>query len=241
MEHAARPGACEGGGVTTASPEEVLRMSSPTSHPLHLEARLDRPLSRWRWLVKWLLALPHALVLAALWVAFCFTWLAALVAILVTARYPRALFDFHVGVMRWSWRVEAYAFNALSTDRYPPFTLEDVPDYPARLQVAYPGSLSRGLALIKWWLLVIPQALVSSVLTVGLLPVLSLVAGLMLLFTAEYPRSLFDLIVGLERWVHRVTAYVALMTDEYPPFRLEMGETGEAAERIGPAGAAPTT
>jgi hypothetical protein len=215
-------------------------MSAPAAYPVHVEAVLDRPLSRWLWLVKWLLALPHLLVLGALWIAFCFTWLVALVAIVVTGRYPRGLFDFHAGVLRWSWRVSAYAFTALSTDRYPPFTLADVPDYPVRLEVAYPASLSRGLALVKW-LLVLPQALVVSVFTSALLPVLCFVAGVMLLFTGEYPRALFDLVVGLDRWVQRVTAYSALMTDEYPPFRLDEGETGEPVDRITPAGVAPMT
>jgi uncharacterized protein DUF4389 len=215
-------------------------MSHPTAYPVHVEARLDEPLSRWLWLVKWLLVLPHALVLAVLWMAFCVTWLVALVAILVTGRYPRGLFRFHAGVLRWSWRVGAYAFTALSTDRYPPFTLEDVPDYPARLEIAEPRELSRALPLVKW-LLIIPQALVVSVLSGTVLPALAFVAGLMLLFTGEYPRGLFDLVAGLNRWTHRVTAYSALMTDEYPPFRLDPGETGEPAAAITPAGAAPMT
>jgi hypothetical protein len=81
-----------------------------------------RDLNRWLPLVKWLLAIPHYIVLCFLCVAACFCVIIAWFAILITGRYPRPLFDFVVGVFRWWLRVAAYAF-LLTTDRYPPFSL----------------------------------------------------------------------------------------------------------------------
>ncbi|HEX3686344.1 MAG TPA: DUF4389 domain-containing protein [Gaiellaceae bacterium] len=82
----------------------------------------ERDLNRWLPLVKWLLAIPHYIVLIFLWLATLFVVIFAWFAILFTGRYPRGLFDFVVGVGRWTNRVTAYAF-VLVTDRYPPFSL----------------------------------------------------------------------------------------------------------------------
>jgi hypothetical protein len=209
----------------TPSSTHVTTSDSPT----RVDGSLEPRLSRWLWLVKWLLALPHVIVLAFLWVALTALSVVAFVAIVATGRYPRAIFDFNVGVLRWSWRVSFYAYSALATDRYPPFTLADVPDYPARLDVVYPQSLSRGLVLVKW-VLALPQFLIVALLAGSLRSVLMLVAGVSLLFTGEYPRSVFDLAMGIDRWVYRVVAYAGLMTDVYPPFRLDSGGEDSSAD-----------
>ncbi|MBO3749491.1 DUF4389 domain-containing protein [Streptosporangiaceae bacterium NEAU-GS5] len=210
-------------------------------YPIHVHARLDSPLSRWLWLVKWLLIVPHVLILIPLWIAFAVVTLVALVAIVITGGYPRPLFDFNLGVLRWTWRVGFYAYSALGTDRYPPFTLAAVPGYPAGLDIEYPTRLHRGLVLVKW-LLAIPHLLILGILVGGggwlsgqagsqawtwggggLVGLLVLIAGIILTFTGRYPRPLFDFIVGMNRWAQRVLGYIALMTDRYPPFRLDLG------------------
>ena len=199
------------------------------TYPVSIRGELTEPPSRGWWLLKWLLAIPHYIVLAFLWIAFLVVWVIALFAILFTGKYPRGLFDFNVGVLRWSWRVGFYGYQALGTDKYPPFTLESVDDYPADLQVGYPEELSRGLVLIKWWLLAIPHIIIVSLFRGGhgehgsgggLVSILALIAAIALLFTGIYPEEIFKLVVGMNRWSYRVCAYVALMTDKYPPFRL---------------------
>ena len=168
-------------------------MTTQSTYPVSVEGTLDETLNRWLWLIKWLLIIPHIVVLAFLWVGFVLVSIAAF-------------------------------FSILFTGRYPPFSLT-TRDYPANLEVEYPEHLSRGLVLIKWWLLAIPHYVVVSFFHGGsgqwsgggLTGVLAIFAAVGLLFTGRYPRDIFELIMGFNRWSFRVLAYAALMRDEYPP------------------------
>ena len=208
------------------------------TYPARLDGELQGEPSRWLWLLKWVLVVPHIVVLFFLWVAFSVLTVVAGFAILFTGRYPRSIFDFNVGVIRWTWRVGFYGINAFGTDHYPPFSLDHDPTFPADFEVEYPERLSRGLVLVKWWLLAIPQYVVVGIFAggwgfgwsgwkvaggAGLIGVLALVSAVILAVTTRYPRQLFDFIMGLNRWCYRVLVYAALMRDEYPPFRLDVG------------------
>jgi Domain of unknown function (DUF4389) len=161
---------------------------------------------------------PHYIILLFLWLAFWIVTLIPFFAILFTTRYPKGLFDFNVGVIRWSWRVSFYGYTALATDRYPLFTLADVPDYPARLDIDYPQQLNRWLPLVKW-LLAFPQYILVGALvgsgyvvattmqdgravtysTPSLIGASVLIAAIAMLFTTRYPPGLFNLAVGINR------------------------------------------
>lgn len=215
---------------------EIEAAETPAGRSVRLEGSVDPKLTRWMWLIKWLLAIPHFVVLAILWMAFVVVTVAAGFAILFTGRYPASLFQFATGVLRWNWRVAFYANGVLGSDSYPPFTLART-SYPATFEVAYPARLSRGKVLIKSWLLALPHLVIITLATGGtwgawtggaangfsLLGLLLLVAAVILLITGTYRRGLFDLIMGAHRWMYRVFAYTALLRDEYPPFRLDQG------------------
>lgn len=219
-----------------------------TAYPVRLEGELQPGLRRWLWLVKWFLLIPHLIVLGFLWSAFVVLTVIAFVTQLRGGRYPRWIFDFNLGVLRWTWRVNFYGYGALGTDRYPPFTLGTVPDYPARLEIDYPEEQAKGQKLLSAWLAGIPQYVIAGMLGggagvawaaehsifTGLIGFLVLFAAISLALNGEYPRSLFDYVIGFNRWVIRVVAYGTLMTTAYPPFLLDKGER-EPAHETAPA------
>ena len=195
-------------------------------YPVTVKGDLSIPPGRWVWIFKCILAIPHYFVLFFLSIGFAVSWIISWFSIVFTGKYPKGLFDYNVGVLRWSWRVGFYAYEALGTDKYPPFSLDPDPEYPADLSVEYPEKLSQGLVWVKWWLLAIPQWIIVGVFQggrnwIGLAPLMSLVRGIVLLFTGKQLEDLFKFTIGLDKWSYRVYGYVALMTDQYPPFRFQ--------------------
>ena len=194
------------------------------TYPVTLRGELTIPPGRWVWLFKWLLIIPHMFCLFFLSIAAFVLTVIAFFAILFTGKYPKGLFDFNVGVLRWWWRVGFYSYSALGTDKYPPFSLDSDPNYPADLDVQYPEKLSHGLIWIKWFL-AIPQLFIVGIFnggrSNGLIGILVIINAVILLFTGKFHGEIFKFTIGMNRWSNRVFAYVFLMRDEYPPFRLD--------------------
>ena len=186
------------------------------SYPVTYDVQYPGELSRWKIFVKWLLAIPHLVILYALGAAAGVVTFIAFFIILFTKRYPKELFDFVVNVNRWTENVYAYVF--LMRDEYPPFSWERG-RYPVTYEVAYPEELSRWLIFVKW-LLAIPHYIIMLFLFIGQGLAL-FVAFFAILFTKKFPNSLFNFVVGADRWRVRVSAYTNLMRDEYPPFSMQ--------------------
>ncbi|OHT82527.1 DUF4389 domain-containing protein [Mycobacteroides saopaulense] len=189
-----------------------------------MRGAIDAP-SRWLFIVKWcVLAVPHYPILIVLYAMYPVLTVVAGIAILFTGRYPRGIFDFNVGVLRWSWRVMNYRFPMNSTDKYPPFTLAARPDYPGELDVDYPERLTRWAVLVKL-VLALPQIIVCWAME-PLLQTLAVISAVRLLVRGAVSPGMFDLLMGIVRWRYRVAVYVSLMCDEYPPFRMDVGGGG---------------
>jgi hypothetical protein len=191
-------------------------MAEPGSaYPVRFDVEYPESLSRLLIFVKWLLAIPHFLILYVVSIVASICVFIALFAILFTTKYPKGLFDFVVNYQRWNANVGAYF--GLLRDEYPPFSWEPG-QYPVTYEVDYAENLNRWLPLIKW-LLAIPHILVLIVLGI-IAMVIWIIAFFAILFTGSFPRGMFDFVVGVNRWSYRVNAYVYLLTDEYPPFSM---------------------
>jgi hypothetical protein len=185
-------------------------------YPLRFEVEYPGQLNRWLPLVKWLLAIPHFLIVYALVNVASVIHLIAFFAILFTTKYPRPLFEFVVNIYRWQANVHAYI--GLMRDEYPPFSW-DPGQYPVTYETDYPDQLNRWLPLVKW-LLAFPHYVALVFLGIAAL-VVWVIAFFAILFTQQFPRGMFDFNVGVLRWYNRVNAYVYFMRDEYPPFSVK--------------------
>jgi hypothetical protein len=187
-------------------------------YPVGFDVEYPGRLSRWRIFVKWLLAIPHLIIVYLLLAVAGVLQFIAFFAILFTKKWPRGLFDFTVQIYRWSFNTTAYAILLLR-DEYPPFS-GDAGEYPLVLEVEYREDLSRWQIFVKW-LLVIPHLIILTVLFIGVFFAV-IIAFFAILFTGRYPRGIFEFVVGTMRWMIRVQAYSHwLMTDRYPPFSLK--------------------
>ncbi len=188
------------------------------AYPVRVDAARQAEYHRFLPLVKWLLLIPHYICLVFLGIAAAVVVFISFFAVLFTREYPRGMFDFVLGVHRWAWRVAAYYL--LLTDEYPPFTLDDVPDYPARLAIDYPeAGVDRWRPLVHW-LLIIPFFICAMVLYY-VAAFLAFITVFIILFTKDYPEGLFRFIVNSYRWLVRGQAYEYWMVTEYPPFEFE--------------------
>ena len=194
-------------------------MTEERNYPLEIRGELSLPPNRGLWLIKWLLALPHWIILFFLGIAAFVVWFIAWWAVLFTARYPRWMFSYITGVMRWQWRVSFYA-GVLGTDRYPPFGFASDDDYPADLYVEYPERLSRVKVIFKWWLLAIPHYIIVYFFG-GLAFAVSIITGIILLFTGKFRDDLFGVQMAINRWKWRVNGYTSFLYDDYPPFEFD--------------------
>jgi hypothetical protein len=197
-------------------PPAVPSPAGPPSpnYPAGLQISYPSELNRWLPLVKWLLVIPHFIVLFFVAIGAFFVAIYAFFAVLFTGRWPRGAFDYMVGTVRWAYRVIAYYH--LMVDPYPPFSMADDPDYPVRLNIEYPEQMDRWRPLVQW-LLAIPYLIVAGVLY-WLTGILTIVAFFTVLFTKQIPRGVFDLMVPGLLWNLRGSAYAYFLTDRYPPF-----------------------
>src|SRR3954453_17468 len=192
--------------------------TAAAGYPVRFDVEYPESLSRWKIFVKWLLAIPHFIIVYLLQVVAGVMILIAFFAVLFTKKWPRGMFDFMVQIQRWTFNTVVYALT-LQRDEYPPFS-GDAGEYPVRLEIDYDENLSRWMIFVKW-LLAIPHLIVLAFLFLAAYVVVA-IAFFAILFTGRYPRGMFDFVTGVLRWSLRVNAYAHwLMTDRYPPFSLK--------------------
>jgi uncharacterized membrane protein len=163
-----------------------------------------------------ILAIPVGIVLYAFSIAFGLTSLIAWFAILFTGRYPQGLYSFGVNYMRLLANV--YAYTALVTDEYPPWTGSDpkAASYPIQYSITYPTASSRLKVFFRYFLGI--PALVFAMIVGIAAYFATVVAWFAILITGRYPTGLLSFVEGTIRSLMRVTSYHYFMTDQYPPF-----------------------
>ncbi len=197
-------------------PPPSVAAAPEVDYPVVLDIERQDQYSRFMPLVKWLLAIPHFFVLFFVYIGVFFAWIGAFFAVLITGKYPSGIFNFMVGSLRWTYRVNNYVL--LMTDRYPPFSLDDDPEYPVHFGIEYPedGRVSRWRPLFAW-LVALPYLFVAAMLSYLQYAIL-IIAFFAILFTAQFPEGMFNINLIIQRWMARGSGYVLFMTTKYPPF-----------------------
>jgi hypothetical protein len=188
------------------------------SFPVEYEA--DYPaggIARWRPFFQWVLLIPHFFGLFFALIAAYLLFIVAWFSIVFTRQYPRGIFDFIGGTLRWAQRVNGFSY--LMTEQYPPFSTADDPNYPIRVRFRYPeNGIARWRPFLQY-IMAIPHLIALYFVGIGVF-VAYIIAWFSIVFTRTYPPGIFNFVAGSQRWSTRVAAYVMLMTEEYPPFGL---------------------
>ena len=203
-----------------------------SDYPVQLEIDPAASQNRLTVFFRWILTIPHWIALIILGIAAFVVWLVASLAIVITGRYPERLLRFSTGYARWATRVSAYGgtlntdletyisvTGGFLTDKYPPFTLGEAPDYPIRLHVQEQiegRSRLTGFFPVRI-ILLIPHIIVLAILGI-FVTLATIVAWLGGTVLGQLPDWLHNFIAGYTRWSTRVGAYFGLLVDEYPPF-----------------------
>jgi hypothetical protein len=187
------------------------------AYPIRVDADRADHYNRFLPLIKWLLALPHYIVLFFLGIGALFVILISFFAVLITGRFPEGMWNYLIGVHRWGLRV--YGYVLLLTDEYPPFSLEDDPGYPVRLEADYPEHVDRWRPLVHW-LLIIPYFVIAYVLLI-IAEFVVFFGIFVILFTAKLPEGMFKLILNPLVWMTRSQIYGYWLVTRYPPFEWE--------------------
>ena len=196
-------------------------MSAP--YPATFTFDPPEKVANWRPLVNWILAIPHFIVLYALNLVSEVVAFLSWFFILFTGKLPPGFANLQVLYLRYSTRTYAYA--AFLQEEYPPFTFDMTPsdpgDYPRVRVDLVPELENRNRLTVAFRLiLAIPQLIVLAALGIAACVVV-LIAFFAVLFTGQWPPGLRDFLIKVARWSIRVEAYLALLTDTYPPFTLD--------------------
>jgi hypothetical protein len=194
----------------------TMASAASAPYPVRLDVKYPEELSKLTF-VKWILLIPHAIILYALNIVWAVLSVIAFFSILFTGKYPEGLFNFNYGIVRWQANVTAY-FDLLS-DEYPPFSFDAGAYAPVSLEIDTPSNLQQFAPLYKW-ILAIPHFIILYFL--GIIAFFAVIyAGIMVLVNGKYPEGVYKFVVGVQRWSLRATTYAFFMHDQYPPFSMD--------------------